>query len=308
MRKPLVASEGDARRFDPFRVLSREDRQRHLDAYRSHLEVRDGEIDLPQRRLSRREHYFRELDASPVAASHAVDRDGFFEHLQGAGSSPINEATAWLVAVAKANEGEVYGVNLELRRFERDKRFIRDGRFVEEGADTTDVAQLYVFLEELYHSRLLVEVCRTCGFDLEIQGPRWRIRMLSRLIYHLSDRIRWIVILCAEVVGATAFRLFVERCTLFAGEPAVEERLRSLVSEIWRDEVLHVAMLRARLGPVAVRVARRLLPAVVSYVIRDVPELLDLGGDRGEFLRRARQGIDIPQEIDWLEPDRIPAV
>ncbi len=306
MKNRLDPSETTPGRFDPFRPLSLEDRVHHLESYRSYLEGRNGEIDLTERRLSRREQYLREVEVNPVISKNGVDRDGFFEHLQGAGESPIDEATSWLVAIAKANEGEVYGVDLELRRFVRDKRCIRNGRFIKDGADTTDLAQLYVFLEELYHSRILSDVCRTCGFELEIRPPGWRIRMLTRLIYHMPDRIRWTVILCAEVVGATAFGLFLDRCSLFADEPNVEERLRSLIGEIWRDEVLHVAMLRARLGPTSIRVARRLLPAVVSGLIRDVPELLDLGGDRGEFLKRVRRGIDIPPGVDWLEPDPMP--
>jgi hypothetical protein len=307
MKKLQVRVTDTSGRFDPFRLLGREERTRHLDAYRSYLEVRNGEIDLDERRLSRREIYLKALVANPVSAKYACNREGFDEHLTGAGSMPIDEATAWLVAVAKANEGEAYGVDLELKRFIRDKRFIPDERSIEDDADGTDMMQLYVFLEELYHSRILCEVCSACGLDLVIQPPRWRIRMLSRVIYHMPDRIRWTVILCAEVVGVMAFKLFLDRCHLFAHEPEVEERLRSLIGEIWRDELLHVAMLRARLGAVETRIARLLFPFVAKSLIRDVPELLLLGGNRGEFMRRVGEGIEIPQDIDWLKPDPAPA-
>lgn len=305
MRKRRVPVESQAGRFDPFRPLGREARDRHLDAYRSYLEVRNGAIDLEERRLSRRELYLKGLRASPVVAKNACDRQGFLERMAGSATAPLDEATAWLVAVAKANEGEAYGVDLELRRFDRDERFIRDRRALRDAADGVDTLQLYVFLEELYHSRILGEVCRTCGFELPVRPPRWRIRALSRAIYHMPDRIRWTVILCAEVVGATAFKLFLDRCELFAREPEVEARLRSLLSEIWRDELLHVAMLRARLGPVAMRIARLLFPFVVRSLVRDVPELLDLGEPPGEFLRRAGEAIEIPLDLDWLPGDPV---
>jgi hypothetical protein len=307
MKKQLVDVKDGRGRFDPFRLLPIEERRRHLDAYRSYLEVRNGEIDLENRRLSRREAYLDALRASPVSARSVIDPVGFRDHLEGDGSAPIDEATAWLVAVAKANEGEAYGVDLELKRFVRDKRFIRDERCIEDDVDGVDILQLHVFLEELYHSRILSEVCSACGLALVIRPPRWRIRLLSRAIYHMPDRIRWTVILCAEVVGVTAFRLFLDRCHLFAAEPEVEARLRSLVTEIWQDELLHVAMLRARLGRVAIGVARRLFPFVVRSLIQDVPELLDLGGNRGEFMRRIGKGIEIPAHIDWLKPDPIPS-
>jgi len=294
-------------RFDPFRLLGSDERRRHLVAYRSHLEARNGEIDLANRRLSHREDYLEALRADPVSTEGLFDRRGFYEHVMGPGKSEIDEATAWLVALAKANEGEAYGVDLELRRFERGKRFLQDDRSIEDDDDGSDLVQLYVFLEELYHSRILCEVCKASGFDIEIQPPPWRIRLLSRLIYHMPDRIRWTVILCGEIVGVTAFKLFLDRCGLFGSEPAVEARLRSLVSQIWRDEVLHVAMLRARLGPLSLRVARRLLPWVVGSLIQDVPELLLLGGDRGEFMRRVQDGIEIPQDIDWMKPDPVAA-
>jgi hypothetical protein len=306
MKKQLTDVKAAGGRFDPFRLLSPEERRRHLDAYRSYLEVRNGDIDLDNRRLSRRETYLSALERSPLSAQVKVDEAAFREHLEGPGVTPIDEATAWLVAVANANEGEAYGVDLELRRFIRDKRFLRDERCIEDDEDGIDMLQLYVFLEEIYHSRILSEVCSACGHDLVIREPRWRIRLLSRAIYHAPDRLRWTVILCAEIVGVTAFKLFLDRCHLFASQPDVEERLRSLVTEIWQDELLHVAMLRARLGPWSLRIARRLFPFVVRSLIRDVPELLDLGGNRGEFMRRISAGIEVPPHIDWLHPDTLP--
>jgi len=305
MKKRQVPVGDRSGRFDPFRPLGREARDRYLDAYRSYLEVRNGAIDLEGRRLSRRESYLKALRGDPVVAEEICDRQGFLDHMTGDGSVPIDEATAWFVAVAKANEGEAYGVDLELRRFDRDERFMRDQRAILDSADDGDTLQLYVFLEELYHSRILCEVGSVCGFELSVRSPRWRIRTLSRAIYHMPDRLRWIVILCAEVVGATAFKLFLDRCELFAHRPEVEARLRSLMSEIWRDELLHVAMLRARLGPLAIRIARRLFPLVVGSLVRDVPELLALGEPPGEFLRRAGAAMEIPGDLDWLEADPV---
>ena len=109
MKTRLDTSKKAPGRFDPFRVLSLEDRVQHLESYRSYLEDRNGEIDLTERRLSRREQYLREVEVNLVVSKNRLDQDRFFEHLQGAGESPIDEATSWLVAQ------EVLGVHSPAR-------------------------------------------------------------------------------------------------------------------------------------------------------------------------------------------------
>jgi hypothetical protein len=275
--------------FDPFRRLTELERVRHLDAYRSWLEVRNGEIDLKARTLSRREAWFAELESGRVAWQGPIDRDAFFQRFHGTGRPVMDARTLWLVAIAKTNEGESYGVDLELRRF-------LDGDSA--GADPTE---LHLFLEEQYHSRLLLEACRTCGLELEFQRPRWLMRSMIQGVYYLPDRMRFALALCGETLGATIFKVLLENCTAFAEEPAVEERLAHLIGQIWQDEVLHVAFLRARLGPLALGVARRMMPLVVPALMREVPHLAELGCDRHELWRRMRAGVELPPGFDWVE-------
>ena len=294
MSEPLKV--GARRRFDPFRVLSDVERRGHLDAYRSYLEARNGTLDLRSRTLSRREQEFRDLATLPVTWSGAVDREGFAERFLGTGRRDsvraIDARTLWLVAIAKANQGESYGVELELARYL--------ARGVPAGED---LIQPYLFLEEQYHSRILVEACRTCGLEMTLRPPPRMMRAIIHAIYALPDRIRWTLVLCGEVLGSTVFKLILDRCSLFAEQPAVETRLRSLIGEIWRDEVLHVAWLRARLGPWALATSRRLMPAVVAGLMRDVPQLALLGCDGAELMRRLAGGIELPAGIGWIEPE-----
>jgi hypothetical protein len=83
----------------------------------------------------------------------------------------------------------------------------------------------------------------------------------------------------------------------------VEERLQSLLGEIWIDETLHVAYLRGKLGPISVRASRLLLPAVVLALMKDVPQLRKLGCTLGELYWRARTALEIPPAIEWMEAD-----
>ncbi len=286
--KRLARTE-ELRRFDPFRVLSSQERKRHLDAYADWMEARNGEIDLPQRQLSRREALIADITRAPVRWQGPFDREGFLQRFHGAGNPALDARTLWLLAIAKANEGESYGVDKELRRY------------LAAGVPHDDRTELYVFLEEQYHSRMLQEACRTCGLDVEFRPPHWPMRIIIHGIYYLPDRLRWPLALCGEALGATIFRVLVENCVLFSEEPAVAERLHALVSEIWRDEVLHVAYLRARVGPAGLRLAQAILPLVMRQLMRDVPQLAELGCDRAELVHRLRSGIELPPSLDWVE-------
>ena len=289
-RPVSVLSKAVPRRFDPFRALSEAQRRRHLDAYESLLEARNGALDLPSRTLARRELYFAELEKKPVTWKGDTDREGFYARFLGTGAPPIDARTLWLVAIAKANQGESYGVDQELKRL------------IARGSGGMDVRMLHVFLEEQYHGRILVEACRTCGIELRFEPPRWQSRLFIGAIYHFPERIRWTLILAGEVLGMTIFKLLVDSCHLFSAEPAVEERLRSLLSEIWFDEALHVAYLRALLGPRALRTARSLLPLVVRNVMSDVPQLVELGCDQQELMARMHRGLELPPGLEWIEP------
>jgi hypothetical protein len=301
--KRLAEARSASRRFDPFRLLTPQERARHVGAYRSFLEARNGEIDLEGRRLLRREQFFRSLALVPVTSVKPKDRSFLRHRLRGVDTGRLDQAAAWLVAVAKASVGESYGVELELAKYDRERREDHDRRRLDDGDEDAEVAQLYVFMEELYHGRLLAEMCTTLGYEMNDDPPNWRMRFLIHLINRMSDGIRWPLVLCAEIVGATCFKLFLDRCHLFADEPDVERRLRSLVGEIWRDEVLHVALLRARLGPRGMGWARRLFPLILGSLLRDVPELFEIGCTRDDFLGLLREGIEIPRDIDWIPSD-----
>jgi hypothetical protein len=285
------------RLLDPFRILEASERGRHMAAYEQHLGQRDGTLDLAAKRLSRRESYLEDLRNKPVRWAGELDVAAFQRYFGGGKGPPPDLRTAWLVAAAEANEGECYGVGLELDRFARRHP---DGQ----GAET---AYLHLLLQEHYHTRLLQELCRTCGLTVELQRPGLSQRAVIRLMMWLPEHLRWILVLCGEVVGCVVFEILREKSSLFAAEPEVEERLSTLLGEVYHDEILHVAYLRARLSPWAIRIARRIAPLVAGGVMREVPQFYTLGCSRREFVARLRRGLEIPAEIDWLDRSPVPA-
>jgi hypothetical protein len=283
--------------LDPLRVLTADERREHLDAYLHFLRARDGEDDLESRTLSRREQRMRAIEASPVVWRGEIDEPGFRRCLAGERGTQLDARTEWVLAAAKANEGERYGVEIEIRRYLARGGFpgVRD-----------PVLMRYVLMQESYHCRILVELCRTCGLSFEAREPGWTNRALLALIGVLPGGLRWIPVMAGEIVGTAVFRLLHAHLGLFASEPAVQARLRDLIREIWLDEVLHVAYLRAHLGAAGLAAVKLLIPQVARAVLRDVPQLRTLGCTAQRILEELRGGIEIPAEIDWLVPDNAP--
>jgi len=282
------------RTFDPYRNLSSEERVQHLAAYRHFLNEREGEVDAGQRTLQRRERRMLAMEASPIVWSGAIDRSAFQRCMADEQSIELDARTAWVFAAAKANEGERYGVDLELARY------FEHGGFA--GVHAQDL-MLFAMVQESYHCRLLVEICKTCGVEFEWNVPGWTTRALMALIGRLPGQLRWIPVMAGELVGTAVFRLLYGQVNLFDEQPAVRDRLRQIVKEIWIDEVLHVAFARAHLGRVGLALVRASVPLVAQATLRDVPQLRRLGCTPERILGDLASGIEIPGEIDWLLPD-----
>lgn len=287
-----MSQQAEQPSFDPFRILSSAERQQHLDAYQEYLERRNGEIDLESRSLPRREAYFREIEEKPVAWGGETDYEGFHDHLSGSGTRTTDERTLWLATAAKVNLIESYGVSVELAAlFERPHRL-----------RAADPIYLYQMFEERYHTRILTELCSTYGLDQGSQPLGWMKRWLVNLMIYLPERIRWISILTGEALGSTLFKVLAESTHHFSEDPEVEARVRSLITEIWADEVLHAAYLRAKVGRVGIAIARFLVPLVGWVMMKDLPPL-EGGGLHRKVLERLRQGIEIPPCADWMQSD-----
>jgi hypothetical protein len=284
-----MSTQQEHRHFDPFRVLSRSERERHLNAYLDYLREHDGALLFETQTLPCREAYFRDLADKPVAWGGEVDYEGFTDHLHGSGTRATDERILWLATAAKANLIESYGVRVELANLLRRRDRVA----------ASDILYLYQMLEEKYHTRILSELCRSYGLDHPVPDPPWPKRLAVHLMIYLPESIRWISVLTGEALGSSLFRILLETTQHFSEDPEVEERMRSLVTEIWTDEVLHAAYLRAKIGRVGLWIARTLVPLVGWVMMKDLPPF-EGGGTHRRVLDRLRRGIEIPPGIDWI--------
>ncbi|MEM7411560.1 MAG: hypothetical protein AAF430_15110 [Myxococcota bacterium] len=285
-------SERTQKTFNPFRVLSNSEREQHLADYQAFLEERDGPIDVDAFTLAHRESYLQELEDKPVRWTGDVDDAAFYQHVRKTGSPPLDERTSLLVSAALANVGESYGVEVELDAFSK-----RPHRASE------NPLYMHLMFEERYHTRILDEMCRVCGLEPERRSPSWHQRVIINWMMYLPDRLRWIPIFAGEVLGSVVFQLLLESVEHFSEEPEVEERVRSLLTEIWIDEVGHVAYLRAKMGPMGVQIARALLPMIAASLFKDVPANNAIGLHRERVMERLRDGVPVPPGFGWMAPD-----
>jgi hypothetical protein len=227
--------------------------RRALDArYLAFVAERDGAPDLPRRTLARREAWFQALAASPLPAwdGERIPQDQFerwhrgLQPLAGASSLAI-----WLVAVARANEGEEWGVDYLLARggfqgLGRGGRALKPRDFAD--------------LEETYHTRIFREIVRLFGLSFELREPPRPVQQSVKLMARLPERLSLLLLAAGELMGTVSFLRMAEwGDRLLRGHPAVAARVRDLFDEILIDEVGHVTyLLGSMTGPELALVGR----------------------------------------------------
>ena len=236
--------------------------------YRRFLEQRDGRPDVYGDTLSEREVFLAELAHAPVRSRRTFDRKTFLANLARRRPEPgLDERMVWLLATAKANQAERFGVELsKLYGLAPDE-------------DDTETEQLHVLLQETYHTRTLADVVAIFGLPVPRRPPSASTRFFIKLMVFnpLPEAFVLPIVGMSEMLGCVMFRLLRDRgVALFADEPEVAERIRVLYDEILADEICHVGLVEARLGRFGRAVTRGLfrllgpfLPAAMApeYVV-----------------------------------------
>jgi hypothetical protein len=224
----------DARLFAP---LPAAQRRRIADDFIAFALARDGTPDIGTRTLSRREQFFADLgrQAAPQWDGPSIDAEEFSRWHRGARSlAEAPPLVAWLVKVARANEGEGWGVDYLLDR----------GGFDGLGSAGHLQPRDFADLEETYHTRIMREVVRLFGLHYELRTPPWALQQSVKLMARLPRRASYMLLLAGELMGTVAFAHMARQGeALLAGHPAVCARVRDLFDEILVDEVGHVTFL-----------------------------------------------------------------
>ena len=181
-----------------------------IEGYRVFLERRDGEADLLNRRLERREEFFGDLESNPVRSAHPADREVFARNLRRRVPEPdVDRKMLFLLATAKLNQAERFGVGL-------------GETYGLNSGDDLPPERVYLELEEHYHTRLLAYVLDIFGLPFQVVAPPFVLRQFVKIGVFLPERLGFLFVGAAEMAGCVMFdelrRVGIE---LFADEPEV---------------------------------------------------------------------------------------
>lgn len=257
-----------------------------VSGYRAFLLRTDGQADPVRLQLEARERLFAELESSRPRARFVANRELFVRSMRARRPEPdLDRRMLWLVATAKLNQSERFGVALgELYGKDHDKF-------------ESEPERLYVKLQEHYHSRILADVVSMFGLPYPTVPPRFALRTTIRLFIALPQEWTLPLLGASEVVGCVLFRAMRdEGVRLFADDPPVAERIARLYDEILADEVGHVGFIAAKLSP-RWRAVTRLLAREFAWrsILGSVPEIVTLFGER-EIRQRLRADFDVARE------------
>jgi hypothetical protein len=233
-----------------------------IEGYRDFLARRDGEADLLNRRLANREHFFAELEDNPVRSIHPADRTTFLRNLRRRRPEPgLDPKMLFLLATAKLNQAERFGVGLGETY----------GRNSDENLPPENV---YLELEEHYHTRLLAYALDVYGLTFQVVPPPFVMRQFVKTGVFLPERLSFLFVGAAEMAGCIMFdELRRVGVKLFADEPEVSERIELLYSEILTDEIGHVGYCASRCTSAERAIMRRIYPLIGRLFARQTVEI-----------------------------------
>src|SRR3974390_1931685 len=206
-----------------------------IQGYREYLQERNGEADLLNRRLARREEFFADIEANPVRSGRTIDADAFERGMRTRRpANDISPELAFVLATAKLNQAERFGVGL-------------GETYGKNSTGDTLPERVHMELEEHYHTRLLAYVLDIFGLPFRVTPPAFVMRQFVKLAVFIPEDRSFAFVGASEMAGCAMFDLLGQAgSALFADEPEVADRIRLLYGEILTDEIGHVGYCAAR--------------------------------------------------------------
>lgn len=259
-----------------------------IEGYRTYLRERNGEADLLNRRLAHREEFFAKIEANPIRSQRTIDPDAFERGMRSRRpSSGISPELAFLLATAKLNQAERFGVGLG-------ETYGKNS-----GGDTLP-ERVYTELEEHYHTRLLAYVLDMFDLPFRVTPPAFVMRQFVKLAVFIPENMSFAFVGAAEIAGCAMFDLLGQAgAALFADEPEVADRIRLLYGEILTDEIGHVGYCAARCSSAGRSIMRLLAGPIARLFSRQTPEILRVVG-REALNERLSHPFDVADYQDHL--------
>ncbi len=245
--------------------------EQHLLAYEDFLVERNGSLKSGGE-FERRDRRMAEFAALPGMFDRPVNRANIQRAFAGERIPELSSEELALLAFAKVNAGEAYGVEITTQA--RAKLHQRDEPLYRvEGV---------LGREETYHTKLLLGITQHFhDVDLD-EGwhPPLPLKVLIFALAKSPPALFHPILLGAEVAGVFIFNwLLTQTKDLFPEHLEIRESMEQRLIEILIDEVGHIAFNRIAVGNTGLRVALPLAAQVTKAQEAMNPEVVALGFD-----------------------------
>ena len=272
--------------FDLFAAAPKDLRRARLEEYQHYLVERDGEMNIQQRTLSRREQAIEHYEQAP-AEIRSMDQAEFRKQYSGFDRrKAIAPEMLLLLALVKVNSAEAYGV---ARNFQRS---------MDRALKNEDDSELRILLEEGDHTRILLSSANRYGIEVrEPYRPPSALRVLIGGIATAPMAIARPLTLAGEIIATLIFSNLIEVTQrVLKHDPDTRDALVERVVEICTDECGHISYNRMHMGPADLAETRLILPMTARIMATGFPELVALGA----------YPLDVMRQLPQLDPKHLP--
>jgi hypothetical protein len=273
-----------------FAPASPSDRSRAFEDYWAYLLTRDGALQEEAQSLEYKTDYYRGLQRRPVCAQQPLTQAQTMAELADLlatrHSPQADRRLLALTAIYKFASHEAAGIRAAWQSTPSWERC----------RNLTDRITRYHLCEEFCHLRLFAEMFKVCGLRVDWPPLSWPMRTAYGAFARFPDWLLAPVAFGSEVMGMTFYRhIWRALEEIFAAEPEVLGRMHELLGEIMVDELGHIGERRSFLGNPGVKVARKVLPAMMRQFFARIPEvegILDIDQMVHEALTFDYSGIE----------------
>ncbi|EIC28837.1 MULTISPECIES: hypothetical protein [Methylomicrobium] len=251
-----------------FSPATRQERKENFDDYWQFSQHHGGELFEQDRDLARKRARLEHFQDNPVKLRKPLaDPDAFYRNYVDMRDDPwsLDRRTLMLTGIYKFARHEWVGIKGAWDVVPD----MANSHTVEDKISRVHLA------EEFCHVRLFDEMLRTCGLDRVEWVP---LSPFKERVYELFPKLPGFLMdtpaFVTELMGVTFYchlnRLFDD---VLADEPEVRDRLKDLLDEITIDEIAHVGQRRNFIGPIGVKISKRLVRPFYTMFFRDIPEI-----------------------------------
>lgn len=251
-----------------FSPATRQERKENFDDYWQFSQHHGGELFEQDRDLARKRARLEHFQDNPVKLRKPLaDPDAFYRNYVDMRDDlwSLDRRTLMLTGIYKFARHEWVGIKGAWDVVPD----MANSHTVEDKISRVHLA------EEFCHVRLFDEMLRTCGLDRVEWVP---LSPFKERVYELFPKLPGFLMdtpaFVTELMGVTFYchlnRLFDD---VLADEPEVRDRLKDLLDEITIDEIAHVGQRRNFIGPIGVKISKRLVRPFYTMFFRDIPEI-----------------------------------